>query len=250
LPELDELLERFLAYAKQAKRMSRKQANATFQNQPEANRQNKQEDDKIQTRKRFLCPSGVCNHEWGFINCLYINYEKRGVGFKEDPDAIKSIRAVCARFPRMKMGYDRIVRELKKRNKNDNKKSEQAQIAKTKADEVEEASEYDLYDSDIEEIQQPSVGLATVECQSKIPVTNYIAEEVNNDDFKTSWIYDTGASVYICNDRSRFISFKSQETVIRVSDTSTRCKKVRNVILYPTKLLDKTSKSTILLKKV
>jgi hypothetical protein len=46
------------------------------------------------------------------------------------------------------------------------------------------------------------VGLATVERQPKIPMTNYIAEEVNDNDFKTGWIYNTGTSVHICNDWS------------------------------------------------
>jgi hypothetical protein len=251
LPELDVLLERFLAYAKQAKRTSRKQANATFQNQPEANRQNKKEDKKNQTRKGPPCPSGVCNHEYGFINCPYINHEKRGAGFKEDPDAIKSIRIACINNPKIKFAYDRIVKELRKKDKNDIKKSVQAQVAKAKADDdIEEASEYYSDDSEIEEIQRPSMALTTVIRKPKIPMTNYIAEEVEDDDFKTGWIYDTGASVHICNDRSRFVSFKPRETVVGVGDTSTRCEGVGNVILYPTKPLDKASKGTILLKKV
>jgi non-ribosomal peptide synthetase component E (peptide arylation enzyme) len=94
------------------------------------------------------------------------------------------------------------------------------------------------------------VGLATVICKPKIPIINYIAEEVNDDNFKTSWIYNTGASVHICNDWSRFVSFKSRETVIRVGDTSTQCEEVGNMILYLTKLLDKILKDIILLKKV
>lgn len=72
----------------------------------------------------------------------------------------------------------------------------------------------------------------------------------DQDKDKDNFIYNTGTTVYICNNRRRFISFKPCKLEIKIRNTYYQSFGIENIIIYLTKPLCKKAKKKILLKDV
>ncbi|CRG92922.1 hypothetical protein PISL3812_10003 [Talaromyces islandicus] len=257
LPDLKNILDKFLAYAKTSRTNPKgSRAYATFQGQPEANHQSDSRNTKDSKRTKKN-PCGE-SHTWGFDHCKLHNPDIREPGYKEDSKARKTFDKNYESNPRLRHAFQmwKQCREKKEKSGSSHRESKSDSHANaTRTADNHEESEYDFEpedESDVEEISRPNIGMA-VRKQRQLVASAHNShkhDQILDEEIRNNFIYDTGADVHVCNDQSRFIDFKPCTAQVEVGNTVNTIMGIGNVIIYPSNPLCKEARKGIMLHNV
>ncbi|KAJ6022979.1 hypothetical protein N7460_012269 [Penicillium canescens] len=68
---------------------------------------------------------------------------------------------------------------------------------------------------------QRSANLATTEASDNITTYTGFSTMMLDDQYRDQWVMDSGASVHVCNDRTKFIDYKENKTYLRTGNGQT-----------------------------